>query len=131
MPEKAPYKLTVKLDSPKPEHVAAALTELRERAAEYDQTGEATATVTFEFWQEAPMRAIMDAFETWLFYHGHVDCEMKPVRPGVRPETRELLSREKRQTPMDAIEGFAEKYGAGVAFVVGDDEPISSDARPY
>lgn len=100
--EKPPYKLTVKLDGAKPEKIAEAMAELRERAAEYDQVPEAQATLTIESWQEAPLRAIIDAFETWLFYHAAaVDCELKMQRPGVRPETREMLAREKRATPMD------------------------------
>lgn len=113
---KAPYKLTVKLDGAKPEHVAAALIELRERASEYDQTGETSATMTIEAWQESPLRAVMDAFEVWLYYQGHVDCEIKLTRPGVRPETAAMLAREKRRTPMDA-------QGWG-------DEPIGTDAMP-
>lgn len=101
MPDKAPYQLRIKLDGVKPEHIAAALSELRERAAEYGQTGEASATMTIEGYQEAPLISVMEAFETWLFYHGKVDCEMTMKRPGLRPETRELLAREKRRTPMD------------------------------
>jgi hypothetical protein len=111
--EKPPYKLVIKLDSAKPEHVASALTELRERAAEYDQTGETSATMTIEAWQESALRAVMDAFETWLYYKGHVDCEMKLQRPGIRPETSAMLSREKKKTPMDG-EGW-------------EDEPVGSD----
>lgn len=100
--EKPPYKLTVKLDGAKPERIAEAMAELRERASEYDQSVEAQATLTIESWQEAPLRAVLDAFETWLFYRAQgVDCEIKLQRPGVRPETREMLAREKRATPMD------------------------------
>ena len=116
---KAPYKLTVKIDGAKPEHVAAALIELRERASEYDQTGETSATMTIEAWQESPLRAVMDAFETWLYYQGHVDCEMKLSRPGVRPETAAMmLAREKKNTPMDQ-EGWDDL-----------DTPIGTDATP-
>ena len=101
MADKAPYRLTVKLDGVKPEHIAAALEELRQRAAEFDQTGEASATMTIESYQEAPLVSVMEAFETWLFYRGKVDCEMTIKRPGLRPETREMLAREKSKTPMD------------------------------
>lgn len=134
MADKAPYQLRIKLDGVKPEHIAAALSELRERAAEYDQAGEASATMTIEGYQEAPLISVMEAFETWLFYHGKVDCEMTVKRPGLRPETRELLAREKRRTPMDAIQGFADKYGASVhGSLLGqriDVEPVSSDREP-
>lgn len=100
--EKPPYKLTIKLDGAKPERIAEAMAELRERAAEYDQVVSAQATMTIESRQEAPIRAVIDAFETWLFYRAQgVDCEIKMQRPGLRPETREMLAREKRVTPMD------------------------------
>lgn len=110
---KPPYKLTIKLDGAKPERIMEALTELREKMSEHDQTGEASASMTIEAWQEAPLRAVLDAFETWLYYHAAgVDCDVSLKRPGVRPETIALLAREKRQTPMDAISGFAERNGA-------------------
>lgn len=83
--EKPPYKLTIKLDGAKPEAIASAMAELRDRAAEYDQVPSAVATLTIESWQEAPLCAIVDAFETWLFYYdAGVDCELKMQRPGVR-----------------------------------------------
>lgn len=105
MPEpKPPYKLTIKLDGAKPERIMEALTELREKMSEHDQTGEASVTMTIEAWQEAPLRAVLDAFETWLFYHAAgVDSEVTLKRPGVRPETIALLAREKHQTPMDVL----------------------------
>src|SRR5438128_10882157 len=100
--EKPPYKLTIKLEGAKPEKIAEALAERRERAAEYDQVGAASGTMTMEAWQEAPLRAVLDAFETWLYYHAAaIDCDVKLQRPGVRPETIATLSREKRTTPMD------------------------------
>lgn len=100
--EKPPYKVTIKLDGARPERINEAVAELQERAAEYDQSVEAAATITMEAWGEAPLRAIIDAFETWLFYRAQgVDCEIKIQRPGLRPETREMLAREKRRTPMD------------------------------
>lgn len=99
--DKPPYKLTIKLDGAKTEAIMEALAEFRERAGEYDQVPETQATITIESWQEAPLRAVLDAFETWLYYHGAVECEIKIQRPGLRPETREMLAREKRRTPMD------------------------------
>jgi hypothetical protein len=100
--EKPPYKVTIKLDGAKPEKINAAVAELQERAAEYDQVIEASATLTMEAWGEAPLRVIIDAFETYLFYRSQgIDCEIKIQRPGLRPETREMLAREKRATPMD------------------------------
>lgn len=105
MADKAPYKLTVKLDGAKPERIAEALAQLRACASDYDLTGESTATMTIESWQEAPLRAAMDDFEMWLYRHapGLVkDQGMMLARPGLRPETAEMLAREKRRTPMDS-----------------------------
>ncbi len=102
--EKPPYKLTVKLDGAKPEKIAEAMAELRERAAEYDydQVAAAQATMTIESWQEAPIRAIIDAFETFLFYRAPgINCEIRRQRPGIRPKTSAMLARERHQTPMD------------------------------
>jgi len=97
MPEpKAPYKLTVKFEGARPERISEALAQLREIAATYDQTGESTATMVIESWQEAPLREIMDAFELWLYRHapGLVpDRGMILHRPGLRPETAEMLAR--------------------------------------
>lgn len=113
--EKAPYKATITLKGTKPEHIATALQELQARIAEFDQNGEASATIVIESHQEAPITAIIEAYETWLFYRAPgLDCEVKLKRPGLRPETRELLAREKRRTPMDA-EGW---------------DAVSSDAPP-
>lgn len=110
---KPPYKLTIKLDGAKPERIMEALTELREKMSEHDQTGEAAATMTIEGWQEQPLLEVLDSFETWLFYHAAgVDSEVTLKRPGVRPETIALLAREKNKTPMDAIQGFAAEHGA-------------------
>lgn len=112
MPDaKPPYKLVVKFDGADPERISKALSELRETAAAYDQTGESTATMTIESWQEAPLRAVMDDFELWLYKNapGLVkDQAMVLYRPGLRPETAEMLSREKKRTPMDAVDGFDE-----------------------
>jgi hypothetical protein len=97
--------------------------------------------MTIEGYQEAPLISVMEAFETWLFYHGKVDCEMTVKRPGLRPETRELLAREKRQTPMDKEwQDFADKNGATVSGTLfgrridmaprASDVPVSSDREP-
>lgn len=100
--EKAPYKVTFKLAGAKPEKIAEAMLELRERAAEHDQTGEAQTTLTIEAWQEDPLRAIVDSFETWLYHNAiGIECEVRVQRPGIRPETIARYSREKKQTPMD------------------------------
>lgn len=104
MPEKPPYKLTIKLDGAKPERITEALTALRETAADHDQSGDVSATMTLEGYQEAPLRAIMDIFEEWLYRHAQgLDCEMGLKRPGIRPETIAMRMREKQTTPMDEL----------------------------
>jgi hypothetical protein len=115
MADKAPYKLTVKFNGGRPEQIAEALTQLRSTAGDYDLTGESTATMTIESWQEAPLRATMDDFEVWLYHHhpGLVDNQgMLLARPGLRPETAEMLAREKRRTPMDAAGWVAKQEQA-------------------
>lgn len=84
MAEKAPYKLTVKLDSSRP-----------------DAIGEASATITMESYQEDPLRQICDAFEEWLYKHAiGLGCDIKLQRPGLRPEMLSAL-RARHATPMD------------------------------
>jgi len=38
-----------------------------------------------------------------------IECEVTTKAPGLRPETRDVLMRAKRETPMDRIAGFAER----------------------
>lgn len=124
MADKAPYKLVVKFDGARPEKIAEALRRLRDAASDYDQTGESSAQMIIEAHQESPLTEIMEVFENWLFHEAPgLDCEMKLARPGLRPETRELLARAKQQTPMDKIEGFARRHNATVEFVSSDREP--------
>jgi hypothetical protein len=100
--DKPPYKLTIKLDGAKPERVAEALTQLRETASVYDQTGDAQATLTIETHQERPLHALIADFEEWLYRNAQgLDVDIKLQRPGIRPETMAMRAREKRQTPMD------------------------------
>lgn len=99
--DKPPYKLTVKLDSARPDALGQALGQLCEIAGEYDQTGEGSATITIECWQEKPLQAICDDFEEWLFMHQiGLGCEMGIKRPGLRPEMISVL-RARHKTPMD------------------------------
>ncbi len=132
MPDKAPYKLTVKFNGSRPEHIAEALAQLRSTAGEYDLTGESTATMTIESWQEAPLRATMDDFEMWLYRHhpGLVDNQgMLLARPGLRPETAEMLAREKNRTPMDAAGWVAKQEHAAADLErdlgASDEEPTA------
>lgn len=101
MAEKAPYKLTVKLDSSRPDAIGEAMQSLRDIAGDYDQTGEASATITMESYQEDPLRSICDAFEEWLYKHAiGLGCDIKLQRPGLRPEMLSVL-RARHATPMD------------------------------
>lgn len=82
MAEKAPYKLTVKLDSSRPDAIGEAMQSLRDIAGDYDQTGEASATITMESYQEDPLRQICDAFEEWLYKHAiGLGCDIKLPSP--------------------------------------------------
>ena len=101
MAEKAPYKLTVKLDSSRSDAIGEAMQSLRDIAGDYDQTGEASATITMESYQEDPLRSICDAFEEWLYRHAiGLGCDIKLQRPGLRPEMLAAL-RARHATPMD------------------------------
>lgn len=101
---KPPYRLVVKLDGAKPELIAAALRELRDIASSLDQTGDATATLTIEGYQERPIEHVMGQFEDWLYTNAlGLDCDMTIKRPGIRPETLAMRMREKRTTPMDQL----------------------------
>jgi hypothetical protein len=129
--EKAPYRLVIKLDGARPDRLAEALSELREIAGEHDQTGDATATMTIECHQEAPLQAVMESFENWLFHHMQgLDCEMKLTRPGLRPETRDLLMRAKRETPMDKEGWSASPAERAMDWLVAREEAVSSDREP-
>ena len=124
MPEpKPPYKLTIKLTGARTDRIAEALNALRDCLSDHDQTGETSASAVVECWKESDAQAVAEAFEDWLYRHAQgLDTEMTVKRPGIRPETFELRLREARQTPMDKIQGFAEKHGATVEFSTGDDE---------
>ena len=99
--EKAPYKLSVKLDSSRPDAIGQAIQALQDITAEADQSGDGSATITIESYQEDPLRSICDAFEEWLYKHAiGIGCEIKIARPGLRPEMAARF-RERYATPMD------------------------------
>jgi hypothetical protein len=101
MADKAPYKLTVKIDSERPDAIGQALSQLREIAGEHDQVGKGSATITIESYLEHPLSAICEAFEEWLWQHQiGLGCEMTLGRPGVRPEMAAIF-RARKATPMD------------------------------
>jgi len=140
MSEKLPYKLTIKLTSSRADAIAEALAELRRQMSDHAAHGETVATVTIESGSEAPLISLCDLFEVWLYsYKIQIDTEVKLARPGVRPETMARL-RARKATPMDALEGFAETYGATIEGTIGgqsvrvgfdeDEAPISSDRTP-
>lgn len=133
MPEKAPYKLAVKLTSSRPDALAAAIQNLQAIASEYDSTGEATATITFEGYKEQPLLSIRDAFEMYLYRQEiGIDCEVTTKAPGLRHETVTAL-RATRRTPMDQVFGFADKYGSKVELRMGtapaEDQPAEQPAE--
>ena len=117
MPEpKAPYKLTVKLSSARPDAIGEALAHLRQLTSDHDLTGESTATLTIECFKESPLSSVREMFELWLYgYKIALDCEVTSKAPGLRPETAAVL-RANRATPMDQEwQEFADKNGAEVS----------------
>lgn len=121
MAEKAPYKLTIKLDSSRPDAIGDALRQLRDIAGEYDQAGEGTASITIESYQEKPLSAICDDFEEWLYKHAiGLGCEMRIQRPGLRFEMLSTL-RARHATPMDETGWAAEQ---------NEDEPLVTEPPP-
>ena len=117
MPEpKAPYKLTVKLSSARPDAIGEALAQLRQLTSDHDLTGESTATLTIECFKESPLSSVREMFELWLYsYKIALDCEVTSKAPGLRPETVAVL-RANRATPMDQEwQEFADKNGAEVS----------------
>jgi hypothetical protein len=111
MSKKAPYKLTIKLTSARPDAIGDALARLQELGEEFDQTGEASATLTMEAFQRGSLDAIREQFELWLYrYEIGIECDVTAKSPGVRPETAAML-RAVGKTPMDKIAGFVNTYG--------------------
>jgi hypothetical protein len=112
MPEpKAPYKLTVKLTSARPDAIGEALAQLRQLSSDHDLTGESTATLTVECFKEAPLRSVRELFELWLYgYKIAIECEVTSKAPGLRPETAAVL-RANHETPMDRALGEAVSPG--------------------
>jgi hypothetical protein len=99
--DKAPYQLTVELDSSRPDALSKAMDQLRDIAAECDTTGKAKATIKFESYKQADLNEIMDTFEEWLYKFAiGLGCQMKIARPGLRPEMQSVF-RERYATPMD------------------------------
>lgn len=99
--DKAPYQLTVELDSSRPDALSKAMDQLRDIAAECDITGKAKATIKFEYHKQAALNEIMDEFEEWLYKFAiGLGCKMKVERPGLRPEMQSIF-RERYATPMD------------------------------
>jgi hypothetical protein len=88
MPDKAPYRMSITLKSARPDAIGDALTEIKRASGDYDQAVETSATLTLESYKEAPLRAVYEEFELWLYrYKIGITCEVKLAQPGVRPET--------------------------------------------
>ena len=122
MAEKAPYKLTVKLDSARPDAIGQAMRALQDITAEADQSGDGSATITIESYQEDPLRSICDAFEEWLYKHAiGLGCDIKLQRPGLRPEMLSVL-RARHATPMDQS-GWTELSEGGDVLVTEPPAP--------
>lgn len=122
--DKAPYQLTVELDSARPDALSKAMDQLRDIAAEFDTTGKAKATIKFESYKQAELNEIMDAFEEWLYKFAiGLGCQMKVQRPGLRPEMQSVF-RERYATPMDE-RGWNE---TAEDTAIDPDQPIDGEA---
>lgn len=97
--DKAPYRLTIKLDSARPDALGEALRVLRDIAGEYDQTGEGAASITIESWQEKPLQGICDDFEEWLFKH-QIGLGLRDGHQAAGPAARD--GERAARTPRDA-----------------------------
>jgi len=107
--DKPPFKLTINLESYRPDALNSAVERLRELCEEHDQTtGEMKTKIILESWKEEPLLAIRAQIETYLRHHkllldGKATIESPIVRP--RPEL----------TPMEeAIERLRPKAGDGM-----------------
>lgn len=110
--EKPPYKLSIDLESFRPEAINDALDRLNDLCSEHDQTGKVKAKVAIESHHEDALLAIREQIETYLrankiIIEGKVTMESPVVRP--QPE----------KTPMEeALERAAHRMGAeSVEFV--------------
>jgi hypothetical protein len=106
--DKPPYKLTIKLDSARPDALSQAMEALREIISDHDQTGEAESTIVIESFKESPLLMVREAFEEWLWkYKIGIGCKIRLDSPGVRPESATLF-RARFATPMDR-QGWGEE----------------------
>jgi hypothetical protein len=118
--EKAPYALTVELDSSRPEAMATAIQKLRDIASECDTTGKAKATIKFESYKEAELNEIMAEFEEWLYKFAiGLGSRMHIIRPSLRPEMISVF-RQRYATPMDDAGWTAQP--------APDEQPIEGEA---
>jgi len=102
MPEKLPYQVKLKLTSMRPDAISAALAQLKDMMSEYDQSGEASATLTIEATKYADLDFLMNDFESWLLNQPvHIDAKWSVDRPAIRPETLASRLRAAHKTPMD------------------------------
>lgn len=102
MPEKLPYQTKLKLTSMRPDAISEALAQIKDMMSEYDQTGEASATLTIEANKYADLEFLMNDFETWLLNHQiGIEAEWSTRRPAVRPETLQARLRAAHKTPLD------------------------------
>lgn len=110
--EKPPYKLSIDLESFRPEAINEALERLNALCSEHDQTGKVKAKVVIESHQEDALLAIREQIETYLrarkiIIEGKVTMESPVVRP--QPE----------KTPMEeALERLRPEPGSGIDEVV-------------
>jgi len=118
MPERPPYKLTIDLETYRPDALKDTLDRLRELTEEHNQTGgELKTKLTIESWQEDALLAIRDQIETYLRQHKLlITGEVAMKGPLVRPKSE--------KTPMETLlDTSLARRAERVEFISSDREP--------
>lgn len=115
MADKPPFKLSIDLESYRPEAINAALDRLNDLCSEHDQTGKVKAKVVIESNSEDALLAIREQIETYLrvkkvVLEGKVTLESPVVRP--QPEKTPM------EEALDRLDGAGRRMGAESVEVV-------------
>lgn len=113
------YTMTIDLVTYRADALKDTLDHIRALVHGHDQTGadEIKAKIKVVSDSEDSIEEIRTQLEIYLRHNKLlIDGKVNRQEPLIRP-------RDETETPMDTIEGFAEKYGAKVEFVSSDREP--------
>lgn len=113
------FTMTIDLTTYRADALKDTLDRIRALVHGHDQTGadEIKAKIKVVSDSEEAIEEIRNQLEIYLRHNKTlIDGKVNRQEPLIRP-------RDETDTPMDAIEGFAQKYGATVEFVSSDREP--------